>query len=480
MRNKKSPKKKVHLTMRSSVRTLSIKVYDEQMPDGWEHVKQQIKEIGKDYQVIGIRHDRDNNKDDIWKPSKEKPHYHIIARVTGKNPVHVSTIMKILDVQYRPEEDATLWNEHGVETIKDFGAMATYLTHDTEQAQLDGKEKYELEELVSNLSMDEIKQVRDGYIRVSSANKKIGMEELAELDEQAYKLGYELKDFNEWYRALTFQVRSNAKMKTIRESYDMGALKRSEQQENLNRLCIFIEGQKNSGKTYAATHALDGKRVLKIGGGGTGKFDKLSPGHDAIVVDDDKSPNLLNMCDNYICQAYKRGKDNPWWCGRYFIVTSNLSFREWIEDCGIMTKQNKNGTVIEAEHYRAIKSRFYVCRIEKANGISQLVCESPSTRGTVDEQLERKEMYKKFRDNFNEIISKYIPESEAVDYSDILETKKPPVTTGVSGTVQCEQRNRGKKEKITKVYDIYKKTEGEEPEVEDIKSRNAKYYQMFG
>lgn len=447
----KDKKKKINLTMRSMVRTLSLKFYDEQMPDGWGQVKVIIRGIGKEYQVIAIRHDRDTNKDDIWKPSIEKPHYHIIVRVIGKNPVHVSTILNMLNIEYRPDVDETLWNEHGVETVKNFGAMAMYLTHDTEQAQLDGKEKYELEELVSNLSMDEIKQVREGYIRVSASNKKVSMEELSKLDEEAYKMGYDLKDFDEWYRSLPFQIRSNAKMKTIRESYNMGASERAELKENLNRLCVFIEGESNTGKTYATIHALDGKRILPVGGGGTGKFDELSTGHDALVIDDDSSPRLLNMCDNYICQAYRRGRNNPWWCGRYFIVTSNLSFREWVEECGIKTTQYKHGIESESSHYRAIKTRFYVCHIENIGGINQLVCDSSSTRGTSSARIERKEMFKQFRDKFNTIMAEYVPESEAIDDSDILWTGEKASTSSMTEKGEIKPT---KSENIDRVQDI--------------------------
>lgn len=43
----KKEKQKRMLTMRSSVKTLAIKCYEEQMPDGWEAVKERIKKIPK-------------------------------------------------------------------------------------------------------------------------------------------------------------------------------------------------------------------------------------------------------------------------------------------------------------------------------------------------------------------------------------------------------------------------------------------------
>lgn len=73
--------------LRSNVRTLAIKCYEEQMPEGWESVKIKIKQIDKKYLiVIAIKHDRDPDGDNFWAPSTEKPHYHIIVRVVPPAP----------------------------------------------------------------------------------------------------------------------------------------------------------------------------------------------------------------------------------------------------------------------------------------------------------------------------------------------------------------------------------------------------------
>lgn len=406
-------KEKIILTTRSNVRTLSIKVYDEQLPNGWDDVKRLIRLINKsEYQVIAIKHDRDTNKDDIWEPSIEKPHYHIIIRVLGKSPVHVSTILNMLGVVYRKGIDDNLWKEHGVESLRDFSNMAVYLTHETPEAVYAGKAKYELEELISNLELEEIKQVREGYIRVSEINRKVGMVELDELDKQAFKLGYELGDFNKWYQELPFQFRSHGKMKTIKESYYNGITKKIGEDKKVNRLSVFIQGEANVGKTYTTLETLKGKQLLSVDGGETGKYDDLSATTEAIVIDDDTSKHILNMADNKACRVYRRNSNNPWWLGKYLIVTSNLTFDEWITECGMSTK---------SKQYEPVKSRFYICHIGKSNGKNKLICDSPSTRGSTTFQVERREMFKKFQDTFNSIMSQYVPENEVVDYSEILD-----------------------------------------------------------
>ena len=70
------------MTVKSNVKTLALKVYDEQIPDGWEKLKERIKELKKaEYQCLGIKHDEDVLGDDFFEPSTEKPHYHILIRV---------------------------------------------------------------------------------------------------------------------------------------------------------------------------------------------------------------------------------------------------------------------------------------------------------------------------------------------------------------------------------------------------------------
>ena len=124
--------------MRSTVSTLSIKCYEEQMVDGWEQTQEAIKSIDKTQcHVLAIKHDRDPQTDDIWKPCLEKPHYHIIVRLLNKRRSKVQTILNTLHIKYRPELDDNLWKNHGVETIRKFANMAMYLTHDTEEAILD-------------------------------------------------------------------------------------------------------------------------------------------------------------------------------------------------------------------------------------------------------------------------------------------------------------------------------------------------------
>lgn len=413
------------LTMESKTRTLAIKCYDEQLPEGgWELVVELISQCPKnEVQVIGILHNRGYQHDNIWRPSVIQPHYHIIMRIVGNtSPKRVRAWLNMLQISYREEEDATLWKNHGVETVHDFAEYAKYLTHESEASIEDGEEDYAINELVSNLSEAEIIQIREGCKKVAVV-KKVKEEDMINLDKQAYELGYNLGDFNGWYDSLDFLIRSHAKMRTVKESYYRGVEARVNKNAELNRLCVFVQGNGNIGKTFAAKAALKGKKVLCVGGGGTGKFDKLLPSHDAIIVDDDRVPNLLNMTDNYMCQAYKRNKDNPYWCGEFFVVTSNLPFEEWVESCGLKVERydERKHDYVFTDQFLALETRFFICHIEPGNdGKNHLFCDWASKRGLESDQKERKERFKEFASKYEASISSYVPNGTEVDYSDVL------------------------------------------------------------
>lgn len=418
---KGSKKARKVLPVHAKVYAFAVKCYEEQLPYGLAWTINAIKNIDKSqYHVMMILHDRDLVTDGIWEYAYVKPHLHIIIRCADRKcRVRVSTMMNMLGVFFRPGIDDDLWKDHGVETIGEYTGYAMYLTHETRDAIADGKELYDISEIVSNLTLEEVEQVRSGYTRIVDSSKRLTTPELEALDRDAFQMGYEMKNFNEWYDAQPFIVRSNAKMKTIRESYERGIANRIEEGTQMCRLCIFIHGAGNTGKTYAAEEALKGKRVLMVGGGGTGKFDELRPDHEAIIIDDDACPNLLNMSDNKICRAYRRGKNNPVWAGKYLIVTSNLSFKEWVESCGIHTEKGYYGR--HTRQYEAILSRFCIGRVlESDAGYNQFYVERMSNRGGTSIMAERGDMIRDFLAKYNSTISQYNPQQIQANYGDIL------------------------------------------------------------
>lgn len=405
------------LSIASRGTTLAAKFYCEQIENGDETAFfYRVKGIDKNrFYVMAIKHDEDEETDGVWDVAKEKPHFHLIIKARSSHDVfRVRDMLARLGIAFRPGLDTTLLENRALETVGNYSAYAMYLTHDTPQAQLENKFPYDVGRIVSNLTPDEVRQIRDGFTRTYE-HKKLTPDELAGLDGYAFELGKRLGDFAEWYNGLTFAERSSAKMRTIKESYFRGVEDRLRADAYMLRCCIYIRGDGNTGKTYTSEKTMRemGRSVLSVGGGGSGKFDNLLPSHGCILVDDDICPNLLNMADNKLCHAYRRQQNNPVWAGDYLIITSNLSFEDFCERCGLKVKDLKGN---HTKQYEALRTRFFFCEMIRREDGLRLVCREASTRGTPEEQRKRGEMFREFWTRFNELIKGYKQNAETVAF----------------------------------------------------------------
>ena len=415
--------KKSKYLLKDKVCTGSMKFYAEQVPDEKqfiEKIKRYQKNGNTGIQILAIKHNRDEARNgDHWGSSILKPHWHLIFRcVDRKFRIRFSTISNELGIEWRKGVDDELLSQpHTIETCRNFGASALYLTHETEQAIQDAKELYLVSEIVSNLNEEEIEQVRQGYIRVSE-NRRVSQAEMMALDKEAFNLGRDLKDFLSWFTDLPFEVRANAKMKVVHQSYDNGVQLRMRDKDSLKvqRLCIFIKGFPDCGKTYAANEiASQNGLTYLVDSDGTGKFDKLLPSHKSIVINDQVCPNLLNMCDDLMCQVYKRNSNNPIWTGDLFIVTSNLDFMSWLDECGIKDFSSYNNWTHRWElndRGKAIASRFFICEIVRET--RQLYCLREGSRGTEEELSAKLNRFAEFKEKYNKILLTYDKNIEAI------------------------------------------------------------------
>lgn len=363
-----------------------------------------IKKYDKSYaQVLVIKHNRDYNTDDVWEPSVEKPHYHLIARTINNKPVKVKMLLsnpktsKRGLVAYRKELDDVLFDKSGVQTIGDFQKYTVYLTHETEEAERDGKALYDYKtEIISNMDTDEIELIRDGYKQVSRIYVK--PKDAREADKIAYELGKKLKSFEDWYGQLPFDYRKRNDMKIIKESYDRGVDEALAYATEIPRVCVFIKGAENLGKSYSSIEALkkvgiDPKYILKVTDG-TGKFDNLTVNHKAIIVDDTTAPSLLHLADTKPCKVYRRNKGNGVWVGDYLIVCSNTDINTWAKHCGIAD-----------ENYKAFFSRFNCIEVFADNTVE---IQSYASRGT-DILLQIRRKFDMFMKAFDKVFSAYKP-----------------------------------------------------------------------
>ena len=394
--------------MRSQVRSLALKFYDEQIPEGWEKLKEIIKKYPKSKAyIVAIKHDADPATDDIWGDSMKKPHYHVYYLVRNDKHPHIETILKELGIVFREEIDKDLWDNRGVETIRNiengsFSSCVLYATHETEKAHEDGKTVYDRKLLISNLTEQELDDIRAGYRRPSK-NRRPTMSELEALDKEAFDLGTKFENYDKWYGNLSYPIRDSCHFKTIKESYARGVEEGARVKQTVTRLCVYIEGTHNVGKTYAAREALKEMNldIVEVSDQQTGRFDDVKPWTDAILVDDDTLPKLLNIADNKITKLYRRNSNNPLFTGKYLIITGNNSFDDWISSCGNFSQENRN----------AIKSRFFVCKVKNST-TPQIDVISISKRGTIEEQKERIKMFEELKNTCEKIMLDYAKAKE--------------------------------------------------------------------
>lgn len=412
-KGKAEKKKKLKYNLESSMKTMSVKIYAEQIGQGGlDEFSKIVKQIDENkMQVIAIIHDRDFQGDDFFLPSKDKPHMHIIERSVDGVPRKIRTLLKMLKIELRPEEDANLW-EHAIDKVGHFEKYAAYLTHETKDAVDAGKAKYEVEELISNLSKEDIRALQLPYIYTGKVQpEEATMDEQANWRDMAREAGYNMEPYDEFEDKVPLVVMKSIE-RFIKRAYDKGLADRVEEarKSDFTRCAIFIKGSYNQGKTYAAVHALDdfGYKTLYIDSGTkTGKFDKLTAHHRAMVVDDATVKNVLGLADDKPIECYRRNSSNPYFIGEYLIITSNVDFEEWCRMCGI----DKD------EHLKAARSRFYVCETDELDGEKYLLINSWPTRGK-DEKLAKKDaMMVEFKQRFEAIFKQYKPTGSKLDRS---------------------------------------------------------------
>lgn len=451
-RKSKKTQKTKHLTINSRVRSLSLKFYPEQLLTSAERKKITKKDGRVDYklwsnaslledcksrlkksilnfasayatterkdskhrhhwQIASIAHDRDEvaNEDDMFEPSAVKPHFHLILRDLNNNLFLVKRALDLLHLYYDKNKDSQLFFNGGAETVRDFNSYLLYLTHETEQAIRDGKEKYDISEIITNMSKAELHDLRAGYARVQKKDK-LGDADWNKLANDVRDLGLHLKDFDDWTnRTLTFVQTTNSKFAKLQNLYSRSLQQGIEQYTNVTRCCILIHGIANDGKSYTSKHALTDILGLRTytAHTGSGKYDGLRSYHQAIVFDDRNMSDALSVCDNSATVLHARGSGNDKaWTGSYVVCLTNSSPNEFFQSQGLKDSQ-----------IEALASRFYVCHItsdrrlilDYLHGNDSVSGLYASKRGTADDIRKRNEMFARFADAFNELIKNYHP-----------------------------------------------------------------------
>lgn len=359
-----------------------------------------LKKINSDiYEIFAIKHYKEFNTDNAFCPSREKEHFHILVKQKNRKSLRsIKTVLNLLNIKFRPELDETLF-KNGVERVTDFNACCVYLIHETQAALKDGnKFLYDVEEVFTNTNLDVYKNYCSLY------NKpKLNNVEAADIARLAFEAGSRLESFKDFIsKNCDFTIRKSNSFKTIKEYYFDGVNEYiKNNNNNINRCCVFIFGPGNVGKTYNSHNALKkmGLNVYSVDGGGSGSFDGLDVADDAVIVDDYTVGNLLNLSDNRICQVYRRGSNNPFFAGSFLIVTSNLCFESWLSETDSDFRKLKPNSPEYYARLYAFRSRFFICSISENYTLKVL---RAATRGDKSEQMERLKKFKKFLNFYNE------------------------------------------------------------------------------
>jgi hypothetical protein len=417
-------KKKVKYTLENSMKTIAIKIYKEQLGDGGlpAFIEAVTGVDENKVQVIAIIHNKDYQGDDFFAPSIDKEHIHLIARVMDGKPRKIRTWLNAFTIKLRPDEDAKLW-EHAVESAKNFEKYSAYLTHQTKEAVEDGKARYRIDELITNLSHETIQAIQLPYIYTGMQQPTSAtIDEQANWIEIARRAGYDMENYEDFENTVPLVVMKQIERR-IKSAYNQGVRNRVEEvrRSNFTRCSIFIKGKANLGKTYACVHTFNdmGYNVICIDGGTrTGKFDKLTAHHDVMILDDARTNNVLGLADDKPCECYRRNNENPSFIGVYLVVTSNYDFDEWCKRCGID----------DAEELNAARSRFFICEMAEIDGQKYLRVDSrvEDLRGNSEKRQKKVDMMYEFKVRFEEYVQQYQPDEIKVDDSKLWANDPTP------------------------------------------------------
>lgn len=213
-----------------------------------------------DYQVLAICHDADFLEDNFFVPSAEKRHYHLIERYAPRQGVkrNPTKVRVLLNLLGLKyrPSDESLVLNKGIETVNDFGAYVDYLTHDDRASALAGKTGYEHAAIVSNLEPKAIDDIRKGFTG-NQLPHKWDIVTLREACETAASIGYAGRSYSAYAESVgRFVLYSQSKEKIVRRFYDEALDMRLNEHRDVNRLCLFIESPQNAGKTTASKLAL--------------------------------------------------------------------------------------------------------------------------------------------------------------------------------------------------------------------------------
>ena len=328
-----------------------------------DYLKRVVQYLSDEWAIAIICHDRDMDVDKIdkLKAVHKKTHFHCVMwRRDGKR-FRVRQAVKALGLNFNGIIDADLLSSTFSYT-RNLKNSLQYLLHMTYQSEHDGKEPYKQEELITNLSDEELNKIYHLTIK-----DRLSDDDWDDLSERAYKCGLNLHDFNDFAdRHFNTRQQSQSPFRVVRQHYERGLRDGIARAGNIPRLNIILKGDFGTGKSFATQKVLNAMKLrIYKATPGNGKYDGLSANDDVLLYDDKYGSQLMSVCVDSPVLLYRRNHDASPWCGNCVISLTNSPFKSWILDSMRKDVHVVNGEIVKAdqEKFRAVYSRFYCCEV---------------------------------------------------------------------------------------------------------------------
>lgn len=319
--------------------------------------------------VLVILHDRDKVTDGIWEYANIKGHFHMVyMRKKDTGRIKGSTLLNKLGIKFdlkqkkgtdEPPLDVELVLGGAIDEVRSYEASVVYLTHETTRAKADHKEIYDRQDIIHNLTDEELEVIYQTYELTKLMPLDDYDEELI-LERKAIESAKTYITFDEWFDVqaqLPLKTKLNEKLRRyLKRRFDSAQDEHLNSEDNvISKVNIFLKGPGTIGKSFMSRMIMldryrRGKNtVLEITDGKTGTYDKVKSHHKALLIDDTAVGGFLNITDDKATRPYKRGSaGNPIFAGDMITITYNKEILEYLRDCkftSVKTGTDENGNI---------------------------------------------------------------------------------------------------------------------------------------
>lgn len=366
----------------------------------------------KQFEVFAAPHDKDVFWDNFFQSHPEDYHIHIVVlgklnNATKKRRIfRISDVLDMLHIRYDEKRDLSVLDMGAIQVCKHIADSIQYLLHWTALSEEEGKFIYDRDVLVTN---DE--DAADEYLSMTPELSKTHLERMNAVEASKYaeaftNQGKALVSFKDAFLNVGLPLwfwHSSQGKKTVMNVFENAYIEGLEQGAaltHIGRICLYIYGEYDLGKTTAVEHLCDYLNVPRDAvfeaHNGYGKYDGLNAKHQMLVADDTGLTDVLKIADEKVAILPQRNRGKALFSGNLLIVTSNKK----PEDFFHKTKEDKHGNVLTDkdglprvdEEYESRISRFVFI---KAGKDGTLTIEKPCTRGSrLEKAFERHQVVK--------------------------------------------------------------------------------------